>query len=395
MPIFGDSSLIGNIVWILLFVVMIFFYPKLMVTQMIWKLEHIAQLLEGFTVNAKRIVISKITKKPTKEMKEAVSNFLEFFAIEPIALDPYGIVKKIEHVYNLSEKRFRYFVKSVSGKANSEEQANLVMGLSGATSLHQISKVVRHFVETIKKTKNLYLGLALQTQLPMIERISRALFKGTEALTNGWAIGDGIGSLTAAHMIGDSKIKEVDEETLLTSKKIKGKNVLLIKAKGPGGRLGKLGKVVERLVKKQKIAKIITIDAAGKLEGEKTGSIAEGIGVAIGGIGVDRAYIENISTTKEIPLDTVVVKMSNEEAIMPMKLEVLNSIPKVTKLVEDNIARTREKGKIIVVGVGNTSGVGNNKKAAEEAEKHIEKIVALMKKRELHEKKEFRVYTAE
>jgi hypothetical protein len=382
-----------NVVWVILLVVMAFFGTRLMFYQIFWKLAQTANMLEGLSISGKRIVIKKITKNPTKQLRDAINNFLEVFTIEPINLDPFGIVKKIEHIYDLSERKFRYFVKGIAPKLDSESQANLVMGVSGAVSLNQISKIVRHYVETIRKTKNLQLAMVLQMQLPLIERISRALLKGTEALTNGWPIGDSIGSMVAANLIGDSKTKEIEEDVLLARKKIKGKNVLIIKAKGPGGRLGKLGKAVEKLVKRGKIAKLITVDAAAKLEGERTGNIAEGVGVAIGGIGVDRNYIENITTTKEIPLDAIAIKMSQEEAIMPMKLEVLNSIFRVTKLLEDDISKTRERGSIIVVGVGNSSGIGNNKKAVEEAEKQIRKNVRIMKERELQEKKEFRIFT--
>jgi len=392
MSLFGDSSL-WNAVWVVLLVVMAFFGTRLMFYQIFWKLAQTANMLEGLAIGGKRIVIRRITKNPTKQLNDAVNNFLEVFAIEPISLDPFGIVKKIEHIYNLSERKFKYFVKDIAPKLDSESQANLVMGVSGAVSLNQISKIVRHYVETIRKTKNLQLAMVLQMQLPMIERISRALLKGTEALTNGWPLGDSIGPMVAANLIGDSNTKEIEEDVLLARKKIKGKNVLIMKAKGPGGRLGKLGKAVEKLVKRGKIAKIITVDAAAKLEGERTGSIAEGVGVAIGGIGVDRNYIENITTAKEIPLDAIAIKMSQEEAIMPMKLEVLNSIFKVTKLLEDNISKTRERGSIILVGVGNSSGIGNNKKALEEAEKQIRKNVRTMRERELQEKKEFRIFT--
>jgi len=247
MALFGDGN-IWNVIWIVLIVVMAFFSTKLMFYQIFWKLAQTANILEGLNINGKRIVIRRITKNPTRELRDAVNNFLEVFTIEPISLDPFGIVKKIEHVYDLSERKFKYFVKTIAPKMDSESQANLVMGVSGAVSLNQISKIVRHYVETIRKTKNLQLAMVLQMQLPMIERISRALLKGTEALTNGWPIGDSIGPLVAAKLIGDSKTKEIEEDVLLSRKKIKGKNVLMIKAKGPGGRLGKLGKAVEKLV---------------------------------------------------------------------------------------------------------------------------------------------------
>jgi hypothetical protein len=382
-----NQDLFGNIIWFILFFVFIFFYPRIMIAQALWNLEKAVSLLEKYTATGKNIVLKKIAKKPSKEIREAVSNFLEFFVIEPVSLDPFGIIKKIEHLTNLSERRFKHFVKTIAPKFDSESQANLMMGLAGAISLNQISKVVRHFVETIRKTKNLQLALLLQMQLPMIEKISKALLKGTEAMTNGWPLGDAAGALVAAHLIGESKAKEVDD-TVIVSKKLKGKNVIIIKAKGPGGRLGKLGKVVERIMRTQKVAKLITVDAASKLEGEKTGAIAEGVGVAIGGIGVDRSYIENIATQKDIPLDSIVIKMSPEEAIMPMKLEVLNAIPHAVKLVEENVARTPGTGKIVIIGVGNTAGVGNDKASTKKAEEQIRKVAKMMKEREEREKKE-------
>lgn len=373
-------------IWFLLFILLAFLYPRIMIAQMLFKLEQTAQMLESFTLKAKNIVVKKITKRPKKDLMSAINNFLEFFMIEPVSLDPFGIIKKIEHIFNLYEKRFKYFVSRIAPRLNSEERANLAMGLSGAISLNQIAKIVRHYVELIRKTKNLQLALLLQMQLPMVERISKALLKGTEALTNGWPIGDSVGAFVSAHLIGNRKVKEIETDTIVAKRKIEGRDVYIIKAKGPGGRLGKLGKAVEKIVKREKIAKIITIDAALKLEGEKSGSIAEGVGVAIGGIGVDRAYIEELAVRKNIPLDSVIIKMSQEEAIQPITKEILLSIPRVIELVEKNIMETREKGKIIVVGVGNTVGVGNGKKEAEEAEKLARKIIAKekMEKEEKH-----------
>ena len=328
-------------------------------------------------------------RDPDKKIKDSVNNFLEFFVIEPVNLDPYGIVKKIEHLVNLSEKRFQYFVDKTAPNLSSEEKANAVMGLSGAISLNQITKVVRHFVELIKKTKSLQYAIILQMQLPLVERIAKALLDGTEALSNGWPIGDAAGPMVAATMIGTSPARSFDEETLIIKKKIKGRTIFLVKAKGPGGRLGKLGKTVEHLVNTNKVAKIITIDAAAKLEGEKTGSTAEGVGVAIGGPGVDRSYIEKIAVDKNLPLDSVIIKMSQEEAIQPIKREILFAIPKAIQIVEENIENTQEKGAIIVVGVGNTGGVGNNKKAADDSEQLAKKILRIVSSRKKDEKKSF------
>jgi hypothetical protein len=381
---FGDFGSIGNVLWFIFFIVFMLFYQRIMVSQMLWKLEQTAEMLERMAVKGKKFVLKKISKKPSKETNDNVSSFMDFFVIEPVNLDPYGIMRKLEHLDNLSEKRFKYFVKEVAPDLDSVSQANIVMGLSGAISLNQVAKIVRHYVETIRKTKNLQLAMILQMQMPMIERIAKALLNGTESLSNGWPIGDCAGSLIVAHMIGNQRTKEIEEDTLMTVKRINGKTVYLIKAKGPGGELGKLGKAVEKIIKQKKISKIITIDAAAKLEGEKTGSVAEGIGVAIGGIGVDRSYIENIAVQKNIPLDSIVVKMSQEEAIQPLMNEIMSAKNRVIKLVEENIKKTR--GNLIVVGVGNSAGVGNNKKAAEEAEKLAKQVLNIIKSRKKEKK---------
>jgi hypothetical protein len=352
--------------------VMVFFGQTIMLMQIVWRSERTVEMLEDLAVKGKKKILRKISKAQNKEITDKVSKFMDFFVIEPVGMDPYGIVQKIEHLLNLSENRFRQFVEEVAPDLSVEEKANLVMGVSGAISLNQIAKILRHYLEMTKKTKNLQFALLLQMNLPLAEKLSKALLNGTDAFINGWAVGDAIGCLVAAKLIGDAKAKDADDETIVARRTIKGKSVVIVKAKGPGGRLGKLGRVVEGIVRRENIAKIITVDAALKLEGEKLGATAEGTGVAIGGAGVDRAYIEAIATKKSIPLDTFVVKMGQEEAIQPMKKEIIDAADDVTKAVEENISNT--KGKVIVIGVGNTTGVGNSRKEADHAEKEIRKI---------------------
>ena len=334
--------------------------------------------------------MKKISKKPTPKIKKNIKNFMEFFVISPVSLDPYGVMKKLEHLMDQEKWRFKYFVKQVASSKDSEKQANIMMGLAGAMSLYQLMKLVRHFVELIKKTKSQYLALMLQMQLPLIERVAKALLSGTEALSNGWPIGDSIGPYIAANLIGDSKVVKADEDTIVSRKKYKKRDLIIIKAMGPGGRTGNPGRILNKIAKKERVAKIVTIDAAAKLEGEKTGSIAEGVGAAIGGIGVERSHIEEIAVKKNIPLDSIIIKMSQEEAIMPMKKAVLNSIPNVINALDDALERTEEKGKIIVVGVGNTSGVGNNKKDIKKSKEVILKNVKRMAARKKKMRKRFK-----
>jgi len=139
------------------------------------------------------------------------------------------------------------------------------------------------------------------------------------------------------------------------------------------------------LIRKFKVEKIITVDASLKLESEKTGEIAEGVGVAIGGIGVEKAIIEEIATKRKVTLDSYVIKMSQEEALYPMKEEILNSVFEVRKRIEENIRESKERI-IMVVGVGNTSGIPNSDKLNGVIEK-IKKASKEIKKWEEEEKK--------
>ncbi len=366
------EDLLSFALLILFWVLFPVIYPRLMLSQAVTKLEQTAQELETMSKSAKRIVLHEISKKPSRNVKESMDRLVEFFAIEPVSLDPYGLMQKIEHIINIEEEKMKYQVKLITPNTNEEKRANIFMGVAGATQVHQISKIVRHFLEQIKKTKNLQLAMILQMQLPMIERIAKAMYKGTFSLARGEPIGDSIGPLIVSKLIGDRLTEEIESDTVIARTSYNGRYAILMKAKGPGGRLGKLGRAAEKILRKEKISRIITIDAAAKLEGETTGSVAEGVGVAIGGPGVDKSYIENLAVKKSIPLDTIIIKMGQEEAIMPMLSSVKNSYDEALKALDRVVERTRKSDKLLIVGVGNTSGIGNSKKDLEKAERFID-----------------------
>ncbi|NIO21545.1 MAG: DUF1512 domain-containing protein [Candidatus Aenigmarchaeota archaeon] len=374
-----------TILYFVFFVIFFFFYPRLMLSQIMWKIERTAAELEYMSNSSKGFLIKKISKKPTKKLKDSVSRFFEFFVITPVSLDPFGVVKKFELVIQNEKQRFQYFVNQVAPGMDKEGKASMGMGMAGGIELHMIAKIVRHYVELIKQTKSYQIALILQMQLPLIERIAKAVFKGTKAMANGEPIGDALGPLVVANLVGKSKTKEIEEDIVMANIKIDKRNCFVMKAKGPGGRLGRPGKAVEKLVSRNKVSRIITIDAAAKLEGEKTGSVAEGVGVAMGGPGVEKSYIEDVAVKNNIPLDSIIVKMKPEEAIMPMRKAIKDAVPDVVEAIKESLKRTKTGSNVIIVGVGNTSGVGNNKKATEKVNRWVdqnERKIQRMKKRE-------------
>jgi len=359
------------------------FYPRLMLYQLIVRFSRTAFLLEDLYTRGKRIIIKKL-KNGAEDVKKKLEAFLNFFVITPVSLDPFGIIKKLEHLLELEEDKFIYFVEKVGKNLSDEEKWNVISSLGAEIGIYQMLKLIKHYIKIIQKTNAYQLGLILQMQLPLIERYCKSLFKAIEALSEGYPIGDGAGPLTVSYFI-TKRPKEIDN-MVYSEEKIFGKRVIVLKAKGPGARIGKIGKVADILVRKYKVKKIITVDAAIKLESENTGEVAEGIGVAIGGIGVEKARIEDLATKRKIVLDSYVIRMSNEEALLPMKEEILKGVENCVKLIENNIKESKESV-ILLIGVGNTCGIPNIKFELSKVRKLISENSKKIKEWEEKEKK--------
>ena len=368
---------IMQIIWIIFFIIMVIFGQRIMATQSILKLEKETNDIEEMAEKSKNYIIKSLSKKSNPKLRENVSNFMEFFAINPVEIDPYGVIKKIDHIIKNSDQRFKYFVNQIAPDIPEDKKRDVKNALEGAMMTHQIAKVVRHYLELIKKYKMYQLAMIIQMQLPLITRMAKAAMHATHAFVDGIPIGDGIGSLTAANLM-KGKIKAFkEEEFVVTETNFAGRNVFVSKAEGPGASTGFPGKFLIKFMKNHKIEKIITIDAALKLEGEKTGSIAEGVGVAMGGSGVDRYEIEEIATKKNMPLDAVAIKLSDEDALGHMKKDVLDAVPKAIENVKKAVLRASKNEKILIMGIGNTCGIGNDFnsiiKTEEKIKNHIKK----------------------
>jgi hypothetical protein len=294
-------------------------------------------------------------------------------------------MKKLDHMIRNYDYRFKYFVNEVMPNAKEDEKKNIRDALSGAITTYQIAKIVRHYVELIKKYKMFQMAMVIQMQIPLITRMAKAAMHATESFVDGMPIGDGIGPLVAASLIKEKPKVYGEDEFVVAKTKIDGRVVWVSKADGPGASTGYPGRFITRFMKRQKIDRIITVDAGLKLEGEKTGTVAEGVGVAIGGIGVDRYEIEEIAVKRKMPLDAVVIKVSDEEALMSMKKEVFDSLKGSMENIRESLKRAKKNEKILIIGVGNTCGIGNDSKAVKEVE---EKVKKRAKKEEEREKKE-------
>ncbi len=352
-----------TILGILAFFLLILILPTLMRMRLIASLSKTILELEEMVKESKMILIhtSQEKGKAAQNSQIAIENFLEFFIVPPVDMDPAGIVEKFDKILEMGEERFQEMANIIVPQADSEIKSNIIMTLKASIGLNNVVKHMRHHLELARKTGNIQLLFALQMNLAIILRLIKAQFESVKSFAEGVPIGDGVGPLIASLMMREDKNGDLEheEDIVMLKKEFKNRELIILRSKGPGARIGKLSKIVPPLIDKQQIDQIITIDAAAKLEGEKTGKVAEGIGVVIGGLGIDKWFLEEKSIKEDLRMNAIIIKMSPEEAITPMSPKILNSSKKALQILEKSIMRTPENSRILIIGVGNSCGIPN------------------------------------
>jgi hypothetical protein len=360
----GDSiSSILSMLFYVVFIVFLFYGQRIQMYVMIREVEGSLYKLKYIKEEGRKTAIETIKEigKPQTDPSARVDRYLEYFTISPQSMDPAGIVYKLDHILDVRDTRLKDEVKIMAPASDEVQINNLENTLEAAMALNFIYKVVRHYYIQGKKTLSLYVIMQLQMILPLVMKEAEAYASALKAFADGQPIGDGAGPLAAAKLMHGYKTRKLPKDCVVASVPIEGRTAFIIKAEGPGGNVGKPGEAVQAVIdeNKGKIASVIMIDAGLKLEGEMVGEVAEGIGAAIGGPGVDQFKIEESVVKYKIPLNAVIVKEDIGDAVSPMRKEIANSVDKVIERVKNVILeRTKEDDKIIIVGVGNTIGVG-------------------------------------
>jgi hypothetical protein len=360
----GDNiSWVLNILFYVVFIVFIFYGQRLQTYVMIREVEGSLYKLKYIKEEGRKITIETIKEigKPQTDPTARVDRFLEYFTISPQSLDPAGIVWKLEHILDVRDIRFKDEVKLMAPSADETQTNNLENTLEAASALNFIYKVIRHYYLLGKKTLSLYVIMQIQMILPMIMKEAEAYASALKAFAYGQPIGDGAGALVAARLMHGYETRKLEKDCVVATVPFEGRTAFVVKAEGPGGNVGKPGDAVKQVIEenKGKIAMIVMIDAALKLEGEELGEVAEGVGAAIGGPGVDQFKIEEELLKYHIPINALVVKEDIGDAVSPLRKEVFDSIDTVIARIKEVVSeRTKEGDKIVIAGIGNTIGIG-------------------------------------
>jgi len=355
-----DTNPIMMLIWIIPIILFVFYGQRIQLYITSGEIKKGIKKLEGYRKESRNELIDYVTKnlKSNDDLIKKIDRFLDHFTIMPVDMDPNGIVDKVRHTVRSREDYTREQVKLLSPGISDLELTKVQTLLEIASSLQMIYKIVNHMFLTAKKQKNYPLILPLQMLLPFILEQAEAMKEAIPAFKSGQPVGDGIGPMVVGKMMLDCKKETIAFQTVLAKTEFENRTLFLLKAEGPGSTVGRPADALETIVSSNKLDVIIMIDAALKMEGEDSASIAQGFGAAIGGIGIDRFQIEAIATNNNIPVFSIVVKQSVKEAITLMTKEIANQADDVRSQVYEMIQENTKQGQsVLIIGVGNTVGV--------------------------------------
>jgi hypothetical protein len=345
------------------FAIILIFNQRMQIWTYQRNVEKATQRLQFLSEKSREDALNSVKQfaQENVDIRSQVTGFLDFFWIEPVDRDPFGVLGRLEHMLDNRRDRFKAFISQIAPKAGKIDAANIEDILEGAMSLNFIFKVVRHYLLLGKKTKSLMIFVQLDMQLPMIMKLAEAYYKWQKAFSMGKPVGDGLGALVASKLMLGHPKKQIAEDVVYAEADLSNRKIIVLKAEGPGGVVGKPGEAVKQLVENLggKVARIFMIDAAAKLEGENTGEVVEGIGAAIGDPGPEKFKIEDVATKYKIPVDAIICKMDLDDSMTTIRKEVVEASDIIVEKIKKAISeRTKEGDVVIVAGIGNTAGVG-------------------------------------
>ena len=355
-----DGDTLMMLVWIIPIVIFVFYGQQIQLLVTSGEIKKAIKKLDKFRSDSKKELIDYVKKNldPVDDPTKKIEQFLDYFTIMPVDMDPNGIMDKVRHTVRSREDYTRNHVKSLSPNMSEIELTRVQTLIEIASSLQMIHKIVNHMFLTAKKQKNYPLILPLQMMLPFIMEHAKAMDSSIPAFKTGQPLGDGIGPMVVGKMMLDIEKEIISFQTALAKINYEQRKLFLVKAKGPGSTVGRPDEALQKIVDDNKIDAIVMIDAALKMEGENSASVARGFGAAIGGIGTEKFQIEDIATQNKIPVFSIIVKQSVKEAITLMTKEIADQADNVRSQVYEMILENTLEGQsVVVIGVGNTAGV--------------------------------------
>jgi hypothetical protein len=312
----------------------------------------------------------------SQEINEIIMDMLEFFVISP-SEGKSTVFSKLRIIVHERERHLKLllsqFIKDIPAKTLSSVLS--LMMLTG--ELHTIFKKIQHNLILSKKIHSHLFYLQTSADLAQLMSNAKAYAVGLDSFLEIQLIGDSISPLALEAFIEEEAKENKDSVTswseiyhgmIVKEIRFEKRRCICIHARGPYSNVGQPGEAFVEIIDKLKRENchpvaLITVDAYQRLEGEPSGNVAQGIGVAVGdslNFELNKHQIEDICLNAEPPIlvESIICRESLEEAITPMTEEIKGSIPKIIRLIK-KIIRTQvpQNETVIIFGIGNGIGV--------------------------------------
>ena len=358
-----DLNVILQTIYSFAFIIYLFYAQKIQTLQMLRQIEVTLRKVKNVKEEARNQTVKTFVEigKPSGDIAPRVDRFMDFFSIGLENMDPSGIVDKMDHFLKTNKHIYEAEVKALAPNATPTERNNLENLIEVSQALNIYYKVIRHFYLLGKKTMNIYVIMQVHMILPQLIQMVEAYASGIQAFQEGMPIGDSVGAIVAAKLMHGYPQRDIAEEIVAAEVPYEGRTLIVFKAKGPGGSVGNPDEGLINILEERqgKVKIIITVDAAGKLEGEPVGQVSEGIGAAIGGSGKEKFKMEEVTNRHKIPMHAIAIKQGMEHVVAPLIEPLFDATDKAVESVKRIVLDYTEPGDtVIVAGIGNTIGVG-------------------------------------
>ncbi len=122
-----------DIIGIIVIIILIIMIPILLRMRINSSITNYTFEIENMVKESKKKLIKISVEKgnPVNDPTQTVNNFMEFFIVPPVSLDPTGIMDKFETILDLGEEKFKQMTKTIAPQADEEWKSNITMTLKG------------------------------------------------------------------------------------------------------------------------------------------------------------------------------------------------------------------------------------------------------------------------
>ncbi len=356
-----DGDALMMLVWVLPVVLFIFYGQRIQLLVTSGEIKKSIKKLDEYGNASLERTISYVRglEGAGPDAEGRIRIMADYFTIPPVDMDPAGLVAKVRHVVRSREELTRGQVNAMIGEGDAVRTATVQTLLELTASLRLVHRMMNHMYLTAKRQNNYPLILPLQMMLPFVMEEAEAMRDAMGTFAGNQPVGDAAGPMAVGLMMRDLPKRMAAYQTVCAETRVRGRRVMLVKAEGPAPVVGRLDEALLGILEDTEPAAVIMVDAALKMEGEESGVVSRGFGAAMGGTGAERFRIEEAAAGRNVPVYSVVVKQSVREAVTLMSEAVYGAVGEASRAVLDIIQNDIPgDGDVIVIGVGNTGGVG-------------------------------------